>query len=270
MIGPNGSGKSTLLRVLGLLERPDGGSVLVSGRPVDARDALAERRRHGNGLPGAAPRRHDGRGQRRDGATLPRRPAAERRRGWHAGSRGSASARSPSGRPRTLSGGEAQRVALARARARSRGAPARRAFRQPRPAVAHRAHRRPRRRAAPGRVTTVLVTHHRGEAQALADRVAVMLDGRSPARRALAGIPGAGLGGGGSLRRRGDDRERPRRRSARRGVTRDGGGRAQAGGGGGGRDRGARAGGHPPRGRDARGCRASPATYRARGTGWTV
>ena len=45
VIGPNGSGKSTLLRILGLLERPDAGQVIVGGRAVDARDALAERRR---------------------------------------------------------------------------------------------------------------------------------------------------------------------------------------------------------------------------------
>ena len=45
VIGPNGSGKSTLLRVLGLLERPETGTVLVNGRAVDARDGLAERRR---------------------------------------------------------------------------------------------------------------------------------------------------------------------------------------------------------------------------------
>jgi sulfonate transport system ATP-binding protein len=45
VLGPNGSGKSALLRVLGLLEAPDSGRVLLRGRPVDARAALAERRR---------------------------------------------------------------------------------------------------------------------------------------------------------------------------------------------------------------------------------
>jgi ABC-type nitrate/sulfonate/bicarbonate transport system ATPase subunit len=35
LIGPNGCGKTTLLRILAGLERPDAGSVLVDGRPVD-------------------------------------------------------------------------------------------------------------------------------------------------------------------------------------------------------------------------------------------
>jgi len=45
VIGPNGSGKSTLLRVLGLLERPTRGEVSVDGRPIDAAEALLQRRR---------------------------------------------------------------------------------------------------------------------------------------------------------------------------------------------------------------------------------
>ena len=31
LVGPSGAGKSTMLHVAGLLERPDGGSVLISG-----------------------------------------------------------------------------------------------------------------------------------------------------------------------------------------------------------------------------------------------
>jgi lipoprotein-releasing system ATP-binding protein len=38
LIGPSGSGKSTLLHVAGLLERPDGGSVLLNGRDALAMD----------------------------------------------------------------------------------------------------------------------------------------------------------------------------------------------------------------------------------------
>ncbi len=36
--GPSGSGKTTLLNLLGLLDRPDGGSVRWQGRPVEALD----------------------------------------------------------------------------------------------------------------------------------------------------------------------------------------------------------------------------------------
>ena len=34
LIGPNGSGKSTLLRLLGLIERPTRGQILLNGRPI--------------------------------------------------------------------------------------------------------------------------------------------------------------------------------------------------------------------------------------------
>jgi molybdate transport system ATP-binding protein len=115
VIGPNGSGKSTLLRVLGLLERPTAGLVLRGGRAVDARDALAERRRMamvfqeplladttvaanvalGLGFRGIA------------GHEIARRVAH-----WLERFGIAALASRPA---RTLSGGEAQRVALARA-----------------------------------------------------------------------------------------------------------------------------------------------------------
>lgn len=41
LLGPSGSGKSTLLALLGLLEKPEAGEVLIDGRVVDARDRQA-------------------------------------------------------------------------------------------------------------------------------------------------------------------------------------------------------------------------------------
>lgn len=179
VIGPNGSGKSTLLRVLGLLERPETGEVLVGGRPVDARDALAERRRMATvfqeplladttvaanaalglgfrGLSGEVAERRVARWLERFGI------------GALAGRRA-----------RTLSGGEAQRVALARALVlepevllldepfAGLDQPSRTALIADLAVV-----------LSEERVATVLVTHDRGEAQAVADRVAVLIAGR--------------------------------------------------------------------------------------------
>jgi lipoprotein-releasing system ATP-binding protein len=38
LIGPSGSGKSTLLHLIGLLERPTAGRILITGREIDALD----------------------------------------------------------------------------------------------------------------------------------------------------------------------------------------------------------------------------------------
>jgi len=48
LVGPSGAGKSTLLHIAGLLERPDGGSVLIDGKDCaglsdDARTAIRRR-----------------------------------------------------------------------------------------------------------------------------------------------------------------------------------------------------------------------------------
>ena len=179
VIGPNGSGKSTLLRVLGLLERPALGSVSFRGRAVDAGRALAERRRIamvfqqplladmtvgdnvtlGLSFRGVAADECE----TRVGRWLERLNVAPLR----------------DQRARTLSGGQAQRVALARALVLEPDVllldepfagldePTRAAL-LPDLAGILRA----------DRVTTVVVSHDRSEALALADRVAVLMGGR--------------------------------------------------------------------------------------------
>ncbi len=44
MVGPSGSGKSTLLQCVGLLDRPTGGSILISGVPAQKMDEDARTR----------------------------------------------------------------------------------------------------------------------------------------------------------------------------------------------------------------------------------
>ena len=179
VVGPNGSGKSTLLRVAGLLERPTRGAVRFHDRPVNARHSLAERRRM---------------------ATVFQRPLLAdmtvtdnvtlglRFRGFRDEANGARVERwlarlniaplrdQPA---RTLSGGQAQRVALARALVlepevllldepfAGLDTPSRAALLPDVGAILRH-----------DRVTTILVTHDRGEAQALADRVAVLMAGR--------------------------------------------------------------------------------------------
>jgi tungstate transport system ATP-binding protein len=179
VIGPNGSGKSTLLRVAGLLEKPTRGEVRFRQRSVDATRALVERRRMAmvfqqplladmtvaeNVTLGLAFRlvAADLR-QARVGRWLERLDIAPLR----------------DRRARTLSGGEAQRVALARALViepdlllldepfAGLDAPSRAALLPDLAAILR-----------GDRVTTILVSHDRGEAQALADRVAVLMRGR--------------------------------------------------------------------------------------------
>lgn len=117
VMGANGAGKSTLLRLLGLLERPERGTVLVDGAPVGwgRREVLAVRRRMAVVL--QSPLLFDTTVWRNVALGLGFRHASRREtdrtvRAWlerfgiaHLADR----------RTRTLSGGEAQRVALARA-----------------------------------------------------------------------------------------------------------------------------------------------------------
>lgn len=179
VIGPNGSGKSTLLRVLGLLEAPTAGSVRFRGQPVARRDLLTMRRQMASVF--QDPLLVDAtafdnvalglrfRGLSRGEVVPPVQRWMDRLGIGHLAAR----------RARTLSGGEAQRTALARALVLQ---PAVLLLDEPFSALDQ-----PAREALivelgrilrHDRITTVLVTHDRGEAMTLGDRVAVIMDGR--------------------------------------------------------------------------------------------
>jgi tungstate transport system ATP-binding protein len=179
VIGPNGAGKSTLLRVMGLLEAPTAGSVRFQGEHVSLADGLAIRRRMASVfqdplLTDATVRDNVALGLRFRGVAAER--IAPRVTEWleqlgiaHLAER----------QARTLSGGEAQRAALARALVLEPellllDEPFSALDQPTREALIEDMGRILRRR----RATAVLVTHDRGEAQALGDRVAVVLGGR--------------------------------------------------------------------------------------------
>lgn len=178
LLGTSGAGKSTLLRMLGLLERPDRGTVHYDGRRVDARDRHARME-----VAAVFQKPYLLRGTVGEnvayGLRLRRVPAAERRTriadaldrvglpGWEDRS------------ALTLSGGEAQRVALARA-----------LVLEPRlllldepltyldPLVKSRLTREFARILGENSVTAIYVTHDRDEALVVADRVGIMHEGR--------------------------------------------------------------------------------------------
>ena len=120
LVGPSGSGKSSFLHIVGLLEKPDGGSMALRGQPIDTdndRARTAMRLQHigfvyqfYNLLPEftaqeniALPARLAG--QRRDDALRNAMTSLERL----------GLADRASHLPSQLSGGEQQRVAIARA-----------------------------------------------------------------------------------------------------------------------------------------------------------
>lgn len=179
VIGPNGSGKSTLLRVIGLLEPPTEGSVLLEGQAVDFRaDLVSLRRRMATVFQEALlcdATVHQN-------VALPLRlrhlpPPEVRHRAAEWMDR-LGIARLAGRRSRTLSGGEAQRTSLARAFA---AAPELLLLDEPFAALDP-----PTKGALMADldtilretgVTAVFVTHDREEALRLGDRVAVMFDG---------------------------------------------------------------------------------------------
>ena len=179
VIGPNGAGKSTLLRVLGLLEEPAVGEVRFHGAVARPRASLAVRRRMASVfqqplLADATVAYNVALGLAFRGVERSR--IALRVETWlgrfgiaHLGER----------QARTLSGGEAQRTALARALVLE---PEVLLLDEPFSALDP-----PTREALiddlgrilrADRTTAVLVTHERGEAMMLADRVGVLMDGR--------------------------------------------------------------------------------------------
>jgi ABC-type sulfate/molybdate transport systems ATPase subunit len=179
VMGPNGAGKSTLLRVLGLLEAPTAGTVRFHGEVVTPAQGLAVRRRMASVfqeplLADATVLDNAAMGLHFRG--VPRAMARPRVGAWL--ERFGIAARADR-QARTLSGGEAQRVALARALVvepelllldepfAALDQPTREALIQDLRGVLR-----------ADRVTTVLVTHHRGEALALGDRLAVLIGGR--------------------------------------------------------------------------------------------
>ena len=136
---PSGAGKSTLLHIAGLLERPDGGEVVIGGTPCgelgDGERTRLRRERLGfiyqfhHLLPEFSAL---------ENVVLPQMiagvgRAAARVRARELLGRLGLEPRADH-RPGQLSGGEQQRVAIARAMAKPAGGPARRrADRQPRP-----------------------------------------------------------------------------------------------------------------------------------------
>jgi tungstate transport system ATP-binding protein len=180
VIGPNGAGKSTLLRALALLTRPTRGTVRLHGAaPETEAERLAWRRRMACVFQESLLCR---------GSVLYNARLACRLRGV---ARGEANRRARDWLDRLdiaaladravdrLSGGEAQRVSLARAFAAAPDV-----LFLDEPFAALDAPTRDtllddlgRLLAAAG-TTTVLITHDRAEALRLADRVAVLLEGR--------------------------------------------------------------------------------------------
>jgi len=178
LLGPSGSGKSTLLQVLGLLERPDAGRVLLGGREVGVHDrearlsmaavfqrpylfkgGVAENVGYGlevRGVPASE--------------RAPRVAAALERVGLP-GFEGRSAL--------SLSGGEAQRVSLARALVLE---PRVLLLDEPLASLDSLLRRRLAMEFSAilreGNTTAVWVTHDHDEALVVADRIAIMSEGR--------------------------------------------------------------------------------------------
>jgi len=179
VVGPNGAGKSTLIQVLGLLLEPDAGELTIGGLRVERGAAPELRRRLACVFQSPLLLDRSVRDNVELGLRLRAVAAAERRERAERWLDRLGLAALADRRARTLSGGEAQRVNLARALVLAPDlllldeplggldAPTRKSLLDELGALLRQ-----------GAGSAVLVTHARGEALALGDRVAVMLDGR--------------------------------------------------------------------------------------------
>lgn len=181
LVGPSGGGKSTLLRLLNRLIEPDGGEVLLRGRPLRELDPVRLRLETGYAIQGVGLFPHLS--VARNVGLVPELLGWDRRRIELRVEELLDLVRLPrafAGRmPRELSGGEAQRVGVARALAAgpplllmdepfgALDALTRGALQEDFDAI--------RRRLG---TTVVLVTHDLAEAFRLADRVVVLRAGR--------------------------------------------------------------------------------------------
>ncbi len=179
VIGPNGAGKSSLLKVLALLEKPTRGEVRLEGERVNGKLLVEKRRRIA--VVFQEPLLYDTSAYENVAAGLkfrgtPRSEIRERVLGALRLLRIEHLAQRPA---RVLSGGEAQRVNLARALVLE---PDVFLLDEPLagldPAAAQRLLDDLRDLVRQRKLTTVFVTHDRSEALAIADRLAVMMEGR--------------------------------------------------------------------------------------------
>lgn len=180
IMGPNGSGKSTLLRLLALLEKPQSGSVIHDGLPTaNGRTALLLRRQLALVMQQSLFRNASTWENVATGLRFRHVPRHDIRRRVDRWIEKLGIAHLAKQNARTLSGGEAQRANLARALVlepslllldepfTSLDAPAKQALLDDLFEILKEL-----------QTTTVFVTHERTEAQVLADRLAVIVEGK--------------------------------------------------------------------------------------------